>query len=195
HAPGRVWRLFAADVPPLSTNVGLSNMQPRASALGGAGYDTRPRDFPPRLIPAPMPLVQEPSGMWIQQSKLYTWSGTAAKEAYNDKLVTGFSLLAGQGVHAALQTAEIVDGRSGTERTELWSDGSATLISLVGDLPGPRRGVASTSTTESGSSANILAWSFESRMSVPQYLSAAAFCFGSSCTSVALPNQDTNTPA
>jgi hypothetical protein len=139
--------------------------------------------------------LQEPSGMWIQQQKLFTFDGMAAKEAFNAKRVTGFIPLAGLGVHAALQTAEGGDGGPPIERTELWSDGSATLISLVGDQPGPRRGVSSTFTTESGSSANLMGWSFDDRTGIPQFKAAAAFCLGASCSSVALPNQQADVPS
>jgi hypothetical protein len=196
-AGGVGMHLVDLDVPMNSNNVKLSTPQPTPADLGISGYDTRPRSFPPRMFPSQNPLVMpDPSGMWIQQQKLFTFDGTTAKEAFSTKHVLGFSPLAGMGgVHAALETAEIVDGGNGVERTELWSDGSATLISLVGDDPGARRGVSSTSTTESGSNANILAWSFEPRMGLPQYDYAAAFCLGNSCSSVALPNMGMAIPA
>jgi hypothetical protein len=193
-AGGTAMHLVDLDVPTANNNLKLSNVQPTQADLGISGYDTRPRSFPPRMMPGATAL-QEPSGMWIQQQALYTFDGATAKEAYSAKHVLGFSPLVGPGVHAALETAEIVDGGSGTERTEIWSDGSATLVSLVDDQPGTRRGVTSTFTAESGSNANLLAWSFEPKMGLPQYNYAKVFCLGDSCSSAALPNQQMVTPA
>jgi hypothetical protein len=191
-AGGMGMRLVDLDVPTLNNNVKLANMQPADPGVGG--YDTPPRSFPPRMI-APMSIVQEPAGMWIQQEKLYYFDGTVAAEGFGAKRVLGFSPLGGPGVHAALETAEPMDGGSGPQRTELWSAGSATLISLTGDQPGPRRGVASTFASEGGSNVNFVAWSFDSRTGIPQFNYVAAFCLGASCSSLALPGQDMKIPA
>src|SRR6185369_3707836 len=121
--------------------------------------------------------------------------GTIAAEAFAAKRVLGFSPLGGPGVHAALETAEPMDGGLGPQRTELWSAGSATLISVTGDQPGARRGVTSTFATESGTNVNFVAWSFDSRTGIPQFNYAAAFCLGASCSTLALPGQDMKIPA
>jgi hypothetical protein len=74
---------------------------------------------------------------------------------------------------------------AGFERTELWSQGSATLVALDGDPPAPRRGVTATFTNESGLTANLVGWSFDGA-SGPQTNYTAALCAGASCSSVAL---------
>jgi hypothetical protein len=179
-------RLVDVDVPAgLNNNLRLSTMQPVPADLGVTGYDTRPRSFPPRMMANGF---QEPAGMWVQQQKLYYFDGAIAAEAFSTKRVLGFMPLApgGGGVHAALQTSDIADGGNGTERTELWSQGSATLVSLDGDQPGPRRGVSSTFTNESGLIANLVGWAFAPRSGIPALNYTAALCGGASCSSVAL---------
>ena len=116
--------------------------------------------------------------MWIQQQKLYYFDGATAREAFSAKRVLGFSpLFAPTGVHAALETSDAKDGGAGIEHTELWSDGSPTLVALDGDQPGARRGVSTAFTNESNSNANVIAWSYE-RAGVPTYAYAAALCSG-----------------
>jgi len=181
---GTGMRQVDIDVPAgLNNNLRLSAMQPAPADLGVTGYDTRPRAFAPRMLPNGF---QEPAGMWVQQQKLYYFDGAIAAEAFSTKRVLGFMPLAGGGVHAALQTSDLADGGAGTERTELWSQGSATLVSLDGDQPGPRLGVSATFTNESGLIANLVGWSFVPRTAIPSLNYTAALCGGASCSSVAL---------
>jgi hypothetical protein len=190
---GTGMRLVDIDVPSLNNNLKLSATQPTPADLGIGGYDTRARAFPPRMMPNG---VMEPVGMWIQQQKLFYFDGASAREAFSAKHVLGFSpLFATTGVHAALETSDDVDGGPGTDRTELWSDGSATLISLDGDQPGARRGVSSTFTNESNANANFVAWAFEPKNGVAAWNYAGALCGGPSCASAALPGQQTTIPA
>jgi hypothetical protein len=194
---GMAMRLLDIDVPALNNNLKLSAMQPTPTDLGIAGYDRSPRSFPPRLfINGPF----DPAGMWIQQNKLYYFDGMGAREAYSGKRVIGFSPLFGAtGVHAALETATVdADGGTGPSRTELWSDGSAALVSLDGDQPGIRRGLTSTYASESNANINLIAWSFEPKTNLPALFYRAAFCggiMGMSCTSYALMNQPDTIPA
>src|SRR5439155_12408049 len=89
--------LVDIDVPSLNINMKLSAMQPTPPDLGIHGYDTRPRSFPPRMMPNG---VQEPVGMWMQQQKLYYFDGASAREAFSAKRVLGFSPLGAlTGVH------------------------------------------------------------------------------------------------
>src|SRR6185295_5963646 len=101
-----------------------------------------------------------------------------------------FVPLAGTGVHAALETWDI-GAAAGLERTEIWSQGSPSLVSLDGDQPAPRFGVTSTATNESGLTANLIAWSFAPRPGIPSINYTAAICSGASCSSVALSMQST----
>lgn len=174
--------LLDIDVPTLNNNMKLSAMQPATPDLGVTGYDTKPRAFPPRLMANGL---LEPTGMWIQQQKLYYFDGSLATEAFSAKRVLGFVPLAGGGVHAALQTAA-TGAATGVERTELWSQGSTTLVALDNDQPAPRRGVTGTSTAESGLTANLVGWAFEPTPGAPQADYTAAICAGASCSSIAL---------
>lgn len=179
---GLAMRQVDIDVPTLNNNLKVSAMQPPIADLGVTGYDTKPRAFPPRMMANGL---QEPAGMWVQQQKLYYFDGTLAAEGYSTKRVLGFVPLAGGGVHAALQTAAFA-AAAGVERTELWSQGSATLVALDGDQSAPRRGVTATFTNESGLTANLVGWSFEPAPGMPQANYTAALCSGASCSSIAL---------
>jgi len=175
------------DVPTANNTLRLSAMQPVLSDLGIGGYDTRPRVFPPRLLPNGL---QDPAGMWVQQQRLFYFNGTTAAEAFNTKRVLGFVPLAGSGVHAALETWDI-GAAVGVEKTEIWSQGSPSLVSLDGDQLAPRRGVTATATNESGFTANLIAWSFEPRAGIPSMNYTAGLCSAASCSSVAFSMQPT----
>jgi hypothetical protein len=191
-AAGMGMRLLDVDVPTLNNNIKLSTVQPVPVDLGVAGYDTPPRAFPPRLMPNG---VMEPVGMWMQQQKLFYFDGAMATEEFSAKRVLGFVPLAGAGVHAALQTAEIVGGANGALRTEIWSKGSMALVSLDGDQPGARLGVTATFTNESNLVANILGWSFAPPGGTPGLNYTGAVCPSSmSCASVAFSTQPSVLP-
>jgi hypothetical protein len=192
---GTGMRLVDIDVPAIGNNLKFSIVQPPLADVGVTGYDTRPRLFAPRLLANG---TAEPTGMWIQQGKFFYFDGAAAREAYSAKKVLGYSPLSGAtGVHAALETTvtDADGGNTGPSRTELWSDGSAALASLDGDQPGARHGVTSTYANESGSSINLVAWSFEPKVGVPALNYRVALCAAMSCTSLALTGQSDAIPA
>ncbi|HEX9295636.1 MAG TPA: hypothetical protein VF881_07370 [Polyangiaceae bacterium] len=169
------------DIPALNSTLKLTSPQPTKGDLEIAGYDTSPRASAPRMMPNGF---QEPSGMWAQQEQLYYFDGTIANVAFGAKRVLGFTVLAGYGVHAALETAELGDAGATMSKTEVWSMGSASLASLNGDELGARRsGVTATSTAE-GLTTNFISWSFESATTGPQLKFSAASCFGNSCTAI-----------
>ena len=123
-------------------NLRISAVQPTKMDLGITGYDVLPRGPAPRLLPAGL---AEPSGMWIQQGKLFYFDATSAGEVYSSKRVIGFAPLAANvGVHAALETTEVAT-TDDQGQTELWTRNSNVLTTLIGDIPGGRRrGVATT---------------------------------------------------
>jgi len=172
------------------SNLRVSNAQPMRFDLGVPGYDTSPRGPAPRLIPAGL---AEPVGMWMQQRKLFYFDANNAGEVFNTKRVIGFSPLAATaGIHAAVETTDL-GSTDDQGQTELWTRGSPSLTTLIGDIPGARRrGVATTATAEAPPPFNFVLWSFE-RTGMPSLLYSVATCDGTSCDAYSAPTSSAAT--
>jgi hypothetical protein len=168
----------------IDLNLRWAAMQPPRFDLGIAGFDASPRGPAPRLLPA---ALGEPSGIWVQQGKLYYADASNTAEAFTTKRVIGFApLAANNGVHAAIETTEL-GSTDDQGQTELWTRGSNVLTALIGDVPGGRRrGVATTATAESGLPLNFIIWSFE-RAGTPSLLYAVSSCEAAQCVAAGAP--------